>query len=559
MSSGVIGWLFEMVMGVRLAQGGADQAPIAHDDGERDREMRGSWGKRGVKGRFEPKRNFSKCDTTNGNTEPDCQLEVSRYESVLRVQRFSNATLLRTCSGCSQLLGVDMGVNLFAKFKYERIALSLIKLDDKNPRIVTLESLKSQDDIVSYLFEHEELAAFLKKIASEGRNQGAERPYVVKAGKEYVVVEGNTRIAAYKLLTGQLSPPPAYSDAVPHLPGPIKDELLSVDCTIAPNRDALLPIMASAHFGLGDKTKWGYLGSRKAVYDEWKAGKSINQLATVFARKKGQINDLILEYELYLEALKFDWTADEKAILTDPSVEFNPPVRFLQGTGHKSAIGIDLDRVNHAVLFKDNEARSKYKHLIKKLVVNSEKGIGATALYKDVFADYPAVHETEKGGAEKKEGTEGSQQEVGNPRGSDPGSRGAGDAKLPAGALFNYRVTTNNLLLIQLLKECKEINANKLPASATALLRSTIEAILKTIIEDQGANPRNNLLSLETALDICLGQSVQLGVDDKKILKEFKKSHMDYINLGAHATVVPNALRLMAARDCVDQFVKRNI
>jgi hypothetical protein len=44
MSSGVIGWLFEMVMGVRLAQGGADQAPIAHDERERDREMPATWG-----------------------------------------------------------------------------------------------------------------------------------------------------------------------------------------------------------------------------------------------------------------------------------------------------------------------------------------------------------------------------------------------------------------------------------------------------------------------------------------------------------------------------------
>ncbi len=465
---------------------------------------------------------------------------------------------------------------MFGKFKYERIALSLIKLDEKNPRIVTLEHLKSQDAIVEYLFEHEGLAAFLKKIAAEGRNQGAERPYVVKNGKEYVVVEGNTRIAAYKLLTGQLIAPKEYISAVPHLPGPVRDELLSVDCTIAPTRDALLPIMAAAHFGLGDKSKWGYLGSRKAVYDEWKGGKSTAQLAAAFNRKKGQINDLIIEYELYLEALKFDWTPAEKLILTDPSVEFNPPVRFLQGTGHRSAIGIELDRVNLAVEFQDEEAKKKYKHLIKKLVINSEKGFGATSLYKDVFADYQGTKPDEK---EKPDaggnGGGGGEPADSSARGSDKAdddAKPAGDEKqnesnqrapkgpkLGTGALFNYPVTTNNLLLTQLLKECKEINANKLPASATALLRSTLEAILKTIIEDQGANPKNNLLSLEVALDICLGQSVQLGTDDRRILKEFKKSHMDYVNLGAHATVVPNALRLMAARDCVDQFVMRNI
>ncbi len=45
MSSGVIGWLFEMVMGVRLAQGGADQAPIAQEAGSGDSKMPASWGK----------------------------------------------------------------------------------------------------------------------------------------------------------------------------------------------------------------------------------------------------------------------------------------------------------------------------------------------------------------------------------------------------------------------------------------------------------------------------------------------------------------------------------
>jgi hypothetical protein len=148
-------------------------------------------------------------------------------------------------------------------------------LDDRNPRIVSQTPLSNQNEIVSYLYENEELEAFLKKIASEGKNIGAERPYVVKKAAGYVVVEGNTRIAAYKLLTGLIKPPSDYAGTVPHISDTVKNHLLKVDCSIAPSRDALMPIMASAHFGAGDKSKWGYLGSRKAVYDEWKGGKSL--------------------------------------------------------------------------------------------------------------------------------------------------------------------------------------------------------------------------------------------------------------------------------------------
>jgi hypothetical protein len=45
--------------------------------------------------------------------------------------------------------------------------------------------------------------------------------------------------------------------------------------------------MASAHFGTGDKSKWGYLGSRKAVYDEWKSGKTLPKLAKLFNVTQG--------------------------------------------------------------------------------------------------------------------------------------------------------------------------------------------------------------------------------------------------------------------------------
>jgi hypothetical protein len=138
-------------------------------------------------------------------------------------------------------------------------------LDDRNTRIVTQTKLSSQAEILAYLFKHEDLEAFIKKIALEGKNFGAERPYVVKTGTHYTVIEGNTRIAAYKVLTGLISVPSEYGASVPHISQSAKTSLLSVDCSIAPSRDALLPIMTSAHFGLGDKSKWGYLGSRKAT------------------------------------------------------------------------------------------------------------------------------------------------------------------------------------------------------------------------------------------------------------------------------------------------------
>jgi hypothetical protein len=146
---------------------------------------------------------------------------------------------------------------------------------------------------------------------------------VVKKGTGYIVIEGNTRIAAYKLLTGLIKPPKDYEDTVPHISDATKKHLLSVDCSVAPDRDALMPIMASAHFGTGDKSKWGYLGSRKAVFDEWKGGKTLPKLAKLFHVTQGEIKELILEYQLYRKALALQWTHTETDILLKPNLAFN--------------------------------------------------------------------------------------------------------------------------------------------------------------------------------------------------------------------------------------------
>lgn len=457
---------------------------------------------------------------------------------------------------------------MYEKFKYERVALSLIRLDNRNPRIVTQERLATEGEILTYLFEYEDLASFIKTVAGEGRNPGAERPYVVKDGKGYVVIEGNTRIATYKLLTGQCSAPEPYTGSVPLVPQSMRDELVSVDVAIAPNRDALMTIMARAHFGRGDKSRWSYLGSRKAVYDDWKDGKGIGTLSTAFGRPQGAIRDLILEYILYLETLKLDWTEAEKEVLARPSIEFNPPVRFLQSTGHKQLVGMELDKVNLQVNFLASDSRSKLKHLVKRTVIE-DNGPSATASYGEVFSSYVEPKPQKNGQESTNAGASTGQPSSGDSSSDsdDGGTSNTGEpnanggqtgSPLKATALFAYPLARHDLTLKQLMKEAKSLNTKSFPAAGSALLRSTVEVILKLIIEEKKLNKQNKLLDLEGALNLVIGNG-GLPQDDVKVLQEFKKGHLSYLNLSTHATVTPNFNRLMMARDCIDAFVKRNI
>lgn len=326
--------------------------------------------------------------------------------------------------------------------------------------------------------------------------------------------------------------------------------------------------MASAHFGTGDKSKWGYLGSRKAVYDEWKSGKTLPKLAKLFHVTQGEIKELILEYQLYRKALSLTWTYTEKDILLKPNLAFNPPVRFLQSSGHKDKMGISYDNANLKVVMA-KDADKKFKHLLNKLVINPVKGLGATASYDAVFADFGTTPSKSKGGSSKSGGTTGAggtgvgSGGGGGSSGGGTGTSGSpsttGGAAAKSGTMFAYPVKMNSGLIKQLMKEAKDLKCSKFPASATFLLRNIVEAMLRHIIDDQKANTSGKTLDLEGCLNLCATQLVNLPATDKKILSEFKKDHLSFLNLGAHGNLIPHETRLMQARDTIDQFVKKHV
>jgi hypothetical protein len=62
---------------------------------------------------------------------------------------------------------------MYAGFKFENVALTLISLDNRNPRIVTQKRLATQREILQYLFDHEDLEQFIKKNSVGGEEPGS--------------------------------------------------------------------------------------------------------------------------------------------------------------------------------------------------------------------------------------------------------------------------------------------------------------------------------------------------------------------------------------------------
>jgi ParB-like chromosome segregation protein Spo0J len=88
----------------------------------------------------------------------------------------------------------------FSKWNTPRVSVTKLLLDSSNPRLSEPGELAaSQGDIISELVSHEKVETLAKSISANGYFPN-EAPFVIKAEDYYIVVEGNRRIAACKIL-----------------------------------------------------------------------------------------------------------------------------------------------------------------------------------------------------------------------------------------------------------------------------------------------------------------------------------------------------------------------
>lgn len=81
----------------------------------------------------------------------------------------------------------------------QKIKVSELYFDSKNPRLVERPQLKSEDEIIQVLWDSMAVNEIVMSILSNGFFEN-EALYAVSEGGKYVVIEGNRRLAASKLI-----------------------------------------------------------------------------------------------------------------------------------------------------------------------------------------------------------------------------------------------------------------------------------------------------------------------------------------------------------------------
>ena len=231
------------------------------------------------------------------------------------------------------------------KFESKSLPLEQLWLDKENPRFITPPTAAEQD-IINYLLEYEEIEELARSINENRGLYAGERIIVTKEDTHYVVLEGNRRVSACKILKNvQLLK--NYRPASTLIIYPQTLENISfIDVDILPSRLEAQSSLAAKHID-GIK-KWSPMSKKKFFAKEYLSGKSLFEIQRITGSSYSTIQKGIREYNLIQYALNLpEWVDKESGLIVDINkLKVSPFTRvFTAGTSFPniSSLGTLLD------------------------------------------------------------------------------------------------------------------------------------------------------------------------------------------------------------------------
>ncbi|MDQ2177080.1 ParB/Srx family N-terminal domain-containing protein [Marinifilum sp. D714] len=203
----------------------------------------------------------------------------------------------------------------YSKWPKHFRAVSNIHLDRNNPRLPEeLQGKASEKQIINHLIEEEGLIGLARSISKHGYWPN-EMPYIVKERSRFVVIEGNRRVSACKVLLDPMLAPKNKQKTFINLAKNIKPALLKkIESIIAPSRDDVDIIIEARHTNPQIKP-WGVIKKARFYYYKLTQGETIESLEKKF--QTNEITAYVSRYFMYEETKKLDLNGELKEKLNN--------------------------------------------------------------------------------------------------------------------------------------------------------------------------------------------------------------------------------------------------
>lgn len=191
----------------------------------------------------------------------------------------------------------------------ESIKTELLSFDPENPRFYRLNDTSSVPQVIEEMLDEEGVQDLMSSIGQKGYFPG-EPLLVVQDGesRRYVVIEGNRRLAAVKLLNGEISPPNRRKTSIKQiLDESVVEPSFELPCIIYPQRRDILRYLGYRHItGIKEwdslsKAKY-LLELREQFYTGINGDNLLRSLAKDIGSRSDYVGTLLTSLSLYSRA-----------------------------------------------------------------------------------------------------------------------------------------------------------------------------------------------------------------------------------------------------------------
>ena len=170
----------------------------------------------------------------------------------------------------------------YTKWEQRKLKVDSLRLDNENPRLPEEMLHETQSAIIQFLVDEFNVLEIAKSIAKNGFFIN-ETPIVVKVGKIFVVVEGNRRITALKLLRNPELAPARKKYSYSRLAEDVDtSQWERIPVYIAPSKEAASPILIARH-GTEMTSPWQRIMKMRFLAGEVLKGVSHEEISEKFS------------------------------------------------------------------------------------------------------------------------------------------------------------------------------------------------------------------------------------------------------------------------------------
>lgn len=235
-------------------------------------------------------------------------------------------------------------INYF-EWSKRRLSVTSLRLDISNPRLTRYGKVPTQPEIIEYLIKNEKVIELAKSIINQGYFLN-EQPIVCREKGKHIVLEGNRRVAACKIILNpdliknknkrtQIAKATENFDI---------DIIKKLEVYVAPSREDADIMIVNRHTGGSVVEKWDKTKQDRFLHNRFNAGESIDEMANKFGMSKGDIREALKRYNVFNDITNLNLSAKQKDILTEETKFNMTNVERVYTSKHgRDFLGIEFD------------------------------------------------------------------------------------------------------------------------------------------------------------------------------------------------------------------------